>query len=71
MNNASRSQSPEVTDSSQSHDGFLTEPEFWRYIHKSSVSVLISDKGVCRTAPATPGLLKIYLYSMPAKTAAT
>ena len=25
-----------------------------------SVSLLISDEGVCRTAPATPGLLNMY-----------
>ena len=30
---------------------------FWRYFHKGWLSQLISDRGVCRTAPATPGLL--------------
>ena len=35
---------------------------FWGYFHKSSVSVLINqwinDRGVCRTALATQGLIK-------------
>ena len=34
---------------------------YWIYFHKSSLNVLINDEGVCRTAPATPGLLKIYI----------
>ena len=28
------------------------------YFHKGSVSDLMNDKGVCRKAPATPGLVK-------------
>ena len=37
---------------------------FWRYFHKGwlteSVNQLMNDKGVCRTAPATPGLLVLF-----------
>ena len=37
---------------------------FWRYIHKGWatywINEWINDKGVCRTAPATPGLLTIW-----------
>ena len=37
---------------------------FWRYVHKGSLtdwlnSFIMNDKGVCRTAPATQGLLNI------------
>ena len=36
---------------------------FWKYFHKGSVSLLINYKGVCRSAPATPGLLiTTYMY---------
>ena len=31
-----------------------------RYFHKGSLTQLMSDEGVCRTAPATPGLLNSY-----------
>ena len=38
----------------------------WRYFHKGSltdwVSYFMNDEGVCRTAPATPGLLIKYDY---------
>ena len=30
---------------------------YWRYIHKGWLNELISDRSVCRTATATPGLL--------------
>ena len=32
--------------------------KIWRKRVTLSLSLLINDKGVCRTAPATPGLLK-------------
>ena len=31
---------------------------FGRYFHKPSLTYLANDKALCRTAPATPGLLK-------------
>ena len=31
---------------------------FWIYFHKPSLTYLINDEAVCRTAPATPDLLK-------------
>ena len=43
----------------------LGETEFWRYFNERITEWLnqwISDKGVCRSAPATPGMLKI-LYT--------
>ena len=34
--------------------------KFWRYFHKDHwLTDFINNKGVCRRAPATPGLLKI------------
>ena len=45
----------------------LGETVFGRFFHKGWVSELInksmSDKGVCRTAPATPGLI-ITMYTV-------
>ena len=53
-------------------DGFLPEP--WRISHRAMTDFstdpqeekadLLSDEGVCRTAPATPGLLKIWSSNM-------
>ena len=36
----------------------------WRYFHKGSVTDLIINKGVCRTAPATLGLLNMSYYRL-------
>ena len=38
----------------------LRDIRFCRYFHKPSVISPASDGGVCRTAPATPGLLSIW-----------
>ena len=32
---------------------------FWRYYHKGWIRDWLNDKGVCRTAPVTLGLLKV------------
>ena len=37
---------------------------FWRFGGKASVTDLINDGGVCRTTPATPGLLIICVISV-------
>ena len=37
----------------------LGETVFKGYFHKESLSELISNRGVCRTSPATPGPLII------------
>ena len=33
---------------------------FWRYFHNDLINELVNDKGVCRTVPATQGLVKIW-----------
>ena len=52
-----------MTDFLQSHDGFFTDPQCLEDIstNHQSVTELISDAGDCRTAPATQGLLNIFL----------
>ena len=34
----------------------------WRYFHKGWLSLLKNHRGVCRTAPTTPGLLNMLLH---------
>ena len=46
-----------------SYDGFGVII-FWRLGGKGSVTEWINDKCVCRTAPATPGLLKFSGFSL-------
>ena len=39
---------------------------YWRYFHRPSLNPSnqsISDKGICRTSPATPGLLIIFTHN--------
>ena len=48
-----------MTDFSESHDGFFTDPQ---EENDDLMTELMSDEVVCRTAPATPGLLTI-LYT--------
>ena len=35
---------------------------FWRYFHKGWLTDWVNYEGVCRTAPATSGLLKIFIH---------
>ena len=45
-----------MTDFSQSHDRFITDPQEEK---ADSVTDFMSVEGVCTTAPGTPGLLNI------------
>ena len=55
-----------MTDFSQSHDGFFTDPQCLEDIstNNESVNELICNGGDGRTAPATPGLLNMKLVNM-------
>ena len=37
---------------------------FWRFGGKGSLSYLVNDKAICKTAPATPGMLNTLQWEM-------